>query len=91
MYKAGKVRFIIDAVKGYYFLVCDHAIAKYIENGKSTQYFQSGLHLNSIDEWDDLGEILELLKKQFDDAKRVSELDFIDDLGMLTIVGAKYQ
>ena len=81
----------IDAIRGYYYLACDHAIAKNIEGGESTQFFQSNLRRFNIEGGEDLGSILNDIKRTIDKASDVEEFSFLDDLGMLTIVGGNAQ
>ena len=83
----------IESVKGYYYLACDHAIAKYIEDSSSTKYFRAELQLNpTIRLEEDLKKVLDDYKEKYQQDYGFSILNTkeLAEYGMASIIGAKY-
>ena len=85
----------VEDVKGFYYLACDRAIAKYIENSDSTYYYKFELQANNSDLDEDLGEVLKLFRDEF---KKVGygtmhslSIDHIAREGLYSIIGAKIE
>ncbi len=79
----------LEAVKGFYYLACDHAIAKSIEENDTTYYYSFEQRGN----WAQ-NKNMDALKKVFYDdnsSLTLSMLDRIEEYGMLTIIGAAYE